>query len=100
MTARKPNGEPVYKDWYRLSRWQKLRARQLAKEPLCAFCRKRGRVEPATVCDHVTPHRGNEVLFWGGPFQSLCRTCHNVDKKLIENGKPPPLTFGVDGWPL
>ncbi len=37
-------------------------------------------VTAATVCDHITPHRGDETLFWSGPFQSLCAYHHNSTK--------------------
>src|SRR6266404_1730756 len=33
-------------------------AHQLRIEPLCRLCLEAGRVTPATVADHVTPHRG------------------------------------------
>nr|WP_245581848.1 hypothetical protein [Phyllobacterium phragmitis] len=36
------------------------------------------------VCDHVTPHRGDEELFWSGPFQTLCKPCHDRDKQRME----------------
>ena len=58
--------------------------RQLTAEPLCAYCAKAGKVEAATVCDHIKPHRGDLVLFWAGPFQSLCQSCHSSDKQREE----------------
>jgi hypothetical protein len=39
---------------------------------------------PATVCDHVTPHRGDVAKFWSGPFQSLCQPCHDREKQRAE----------------
>lgn len=77
--------------WYGTARWQRLRARQLQAQPLCAFCAARGLVITATVCDHTEPHRGDEVKFWAGPFTSLCKPCHDSDKQRIEKGgKPRP----------
>lgn len=64
-------------------RWQKRRAQQLAEHPLCAFCLRLGRTEVATVADHITPHRGDPVLF-EGPLQSLCTTCHSSLKQAME----------------
>lgn len=65
--------------------WRQLRARHLAHHPLCEFCRRLGRVEPATVVDHVTPHRGSEVLFWDEQnLQSLCKLCHDSHKQTLE----------------
>ncbi|EQA96840.1 hypothetical protein V475_20370 [Sphingobium baderi LL03] len=89
--------EPAHKRWYKTARWQRLRARQLASEPLCAMCHPR--VTSATVCDHKEPHRGDEVKFWTGPFQSLCASCHNSDKQRIEKGGKPRPRIGPDGWP-
>ena len=61
-------------------KWRKARARFLRRNPLCAECRKEGRLTPAMVVDHVIPHRGNQALFWDeGNWQPLCKVCH--DKK-------------------
>lgn len=58
--------------------WRLARADFLAENPLCAECRKRGKLEPATRVDHVIPHRGDRRLFWDrSNWQSLCETCHN-----------------------
>lgn len=64
-------------------RWQKRREDQLRKEPLCRYCQAEGRVTPATVADHITPHRGDKELF-KGPLQSLCETCHSSVKQREE----------------
>lgn len=57
-------------------------------------------VEPATVVDHVIPHRGNPDLFWDeNNCQSLCQYHHDSHKQLIEHGKDVPI-FGDDGWPI
>jgi len=32
----------------------------------------------ATVVDHITPHKGDNDLFWDrANWQSLCESCHN-----------------------
>ena len=36
--------------------WARRRAHQLRVEPLCRLCLEAGRVVPATVADHATPH--------------------------------------------
>lgn len=89
--------EPPHRRWYKTARWQRLRAAQLQAYPLCAMCPG---VVPATICDHVQPHRGDETKFWTGPFQSLCKPCHDSDKQRIENGNKPKARIGADGWPL
>lgn len=65
--------------------WAVLRERQLAYEPLCAMCREAGRVEPATVVDHIEPHKGRvESFFDEGNLQSLCKPCHDSHKQRAE----------------
>ena len=78
--------EQEWRAWYKTARWVRLRAAQLNTEPLCRMCFAADRIEGATVCDHVEPHRGDPVKFWDGPFQSLCQTCHNVAKQRDERG--------------
>jgi hypothetical protein len=85
---------------YHTKRWQRVRARQLAESPLCKYCFEgRGLVTPATVCDHVTPHKNDLLNFWAGPFQSLCANCHQSTKRHVElHGFRPDI--GLDGYPI
>lgn len=58
-------------------RWQQIRKRVLAEEPLCRFCRDRGRVTAAQEVDHVLP------LADGGThdrdnLRPLCKSCHST----------------------
>ena len=58
-------------------RWQQSRLRFLAANPLCVECKRLGYITEATVVDHVTPHRGNQVLFWDERnWQALCAPHH------------------------
>ena len=83
------------------SAWQKARAAFLRGNPLCAFCRREGRLTAASVVDHVIPHKGDMDLFWdSGNWQSLCKPHHDRDKKLIEAGKTPRGRIGIDGYPV
>src|SRR5262245_50671815 len=70
--------------WYSTARWARIRRHQLLKHPLCKYCAERGIVTPATICDHVEPHYGDVNKFWLGPFQSLCKQCHDSTKRFIE----------------
>src|SRR5262249_60858607 len=91
-------GQPTKWDtWYSSRRWARIRRHQLLEQPLCAFCLDRGIVEPATICDHVEPHRGDVNKFWLGPFQSLCKRCHDSTKRLAETPGFPP-DAGLDVW--
>lgn len=69
------------------SRWQTARECYLAAHPLCVECQKRGRTEAATVVDHVTPHKGDKVLFWQSDnWQSLCKRCHDSKTATTDGG--------------
>lgn len=60
--------------------WDKARAAFLAKHPKCVKCG-----EPATVVDHITPHRGYMRLFWDRKnWAPLCAHCHNSTKQSEE----------------
>lgn len=66
-------------------KWQQARAQFLREHPLCVMCDADGRVEAATVVDHITPHRGDQSLFWRrSNWQSLCSTHHSRDKQRAE----------------
>jgi len=53
--------------------WEDARAAYLKYNPLCVVCNR-----PATVVDHVIPHRGVKTLFWSRDnWQALCAKCHN-----------------------
>lgn len=65
-------------------RWQRRREAQLRSEPMCAYCARQGFVTPATVADHIVPHRGDPELFENGELQSLCASCHSSAKQREE----------------
>ncbi len=61
-------------------RWQMASKAFLDHHPLCVRCEAEGRSTPATVVDHITPHRGDRNLFWDARnWQPLCKRHH--DKK-------------------
>lgn len=90
--------ENPWRGWYNTSRWQRIRSAQLAAYPLCVMCQEVGTLTPATVCDHVEPHRGDEAKFWHGATQSLCESCHNRHKQREERGRRVPWAVDEDGW--
>jgi 5-methylcytosine-specific restriction enzyme A len=89
------------------SRWQKARATYLLAHPLCVECGKSGRLTVATVVDHITPHKGDQSLFWNHDnWQSLCKQCHDI-KTAREDGAfgnkastKASQACGTDGMPL
>ena len=59
-------------------KWREARANYLRMHPLCVRCMKYGKITPATVVDHIVPHRGDQLLFWDSEnWQSLCKACHD-----------------------
>ena len=88
--------------------WARLRARVLAEEPICRWCRERGAVSAASksvVCDHIVPLTlgGTDAR---GNLAGMCKACHD-EKTLAEaamaQGKRAPkrkVAVGHDGWPL
>lgn len=59
-------------------RWRTYRLRFIAEHPLCDDCAAQGKVVPTEVVDHVTPHKGDQQLFWDERnHRSLCKACHD-----------------------
>lgn len=60
--------------------WDKARTDYLSAHPTCRYCQ-----EPATVVDHIKPHRGDMALFWNqSNWQPLCTRCHSSIKQSRE----------------
>lgn len=77
-TRRKASAE--YNSLYHSRRWREMRLAFLAENPCCALCGA-----PASIVDHIEPHRGDGQLFYDeGNLQSLCQSCHSA-KTLREN---------------
>jgi 5-methylcytosine-specific restriction endonuclease McrA len=81
--------------------WRKLRLVHLAKQPLCVYCQKQGKVVQANVVDHIKPHRGVESLQYDPDnLQSLCKPCHDRHKQREENSGKKFVPIGLDGYPI
>jgi 5-methylcytosine-specific restriction protein A len=66
-------------------RWNRARRLFLSEHPLCRMCQAHGIITPATVVDHVVPHRGDPSLFWDrNNWQPLCKRHHDRDKQRLE----------------
>ena len=77
--------------------WRKARATYLRNHPLCVMC---DRPTPATVVDHIIPHKGDQALFWNTDnWQSLCKTHHDATKQRSER-KGVEIGGDVYGRPL
>ena len=67
---------------YKLAIWRNpkhgLRARQLAKQPLCEPHLKQGKVVAANTVNHRVPHKGDMTLFADPEnLESACAACHS-----------------------
>lgn len=95
MTRERPHA------WvYKTALWQRLRAVQLLTEPLCRYHRELGQVVPATVVDHIKPHKGDRNLaFDPENLQSLCKDCHDMHAQSKDRGEPVA-GCDADGFPL
>ncbi|BGI51986.1 MAG: HNH endonuclease signature motif containing protein [Candidatus Hamiltonella defensa (Ceratovacuna japonica)] len=79
-------------------RWDKARRAFLAKNPLCVMCQAHHLIHPATVVDHIIPHRlrfaqtteevtAAQKRFWDEKnWQPLCVQHHNTTKQRMEKG--------------
>ena len=76
------------KQWhglYESAEWRKVRAAFLKKYPICFICGK-----PATIADHIIPHRGDLTLFYDeNNLQPMCQSCHSR-KTMRENNNFHP----------
>ncbi len=77
-----------YRQWYRTTRWTKLRKVILLRDLYtCAMC---GRISATGMdVDHKTPHRGDERLFWDeSNLEVLCHSpCHAKHKQAQERAE-------------
>lgn len=63
--------------FYQTREWRADRKAHLTANPICVECEKEGRIEPATVSDHITPiENGGDKWDWANR-QALCASHHN-----------------------
>lgn len=85
--------KPEWSDKYNYA-WRKARNLYIAENPICVMCEAQGKLTPATVVDHVIPHKGDDTLFWDmGNWQSLCKRHHDRDKRRMENRLGRKITY-------
>lgn len=76
--------------------WDKASKRFLADNPLCRGCR---RDVPATVTDHVVPHKGDAARFWDqSNWQPACGWHHDVVKQALERLFEAGVVTADDLW--
>lgn len=99
MTGYRSKEATAYRRLYSLAKWKRRRLDQLTREPLCRWCEAAGLITPATIADHVVPHRGDLDLFWNGELQSMCAVCHDAGKSRQERGGYDS-ACDLDGYPI
>ena len=69
------------------SAWRRESAAFLAQRPVCVDCGG-----PATVVDHVQPHKGDPVKFWDrGNWAPMCRRDHSCKTVKLDGGYGNPV---------
>ena len=76
------------------ARWRRYRKAYLAEHPLCLYCLEKEPpvITPATVVDHIEPHRGDYELFWNPEnHKASCKECHDTKTAREDGafGNPP-----------
>ena len=81
------------RELYRSKRWTDLRRDYLRHHPFCS-CGDR-----AVVLDHQLGHSGDwEARFWTGPFQAMCKPCHNTKTNRERVDRAPWTPLRRRGW--
>lgn len=78
--SRKYNKPGSNQEFYNSKSWRKASAHQRAIEPLCRECKKKGKLTPAQMTDHIIPITQGGALFDIENLQSLCNRCHAVKR--------------------
>jgi 5-methylcytosine-specific restriction enzyme A len=68
-------------EWpYNTARWQRVRRRQLLREPLCRACQVEGVINAASEVDHIERVSVGGAVFDPANMQSLCKQHHSVKR--------------------
>ena len=82
------DSEP-WRKLYNTARWKRLRLVMFRRDHfICQMCRRIESNTAKLVCDHITPHKGDEALFWDqGNLQTVCKPCHDSEKQKQERAQ-------------
>lgn len=82
-------------DVLKTQRWQRVRARQLARRPLCETCD-----QPALDVHHIVARAAGGAVFDPANLKSLCRPCHSRVTAKERTGRAYIAAgCGPDGYP-
>lgn len=88
--VRRREAQP-WRRFYKTAAWLQARAAQLSLQPLCERCLAEGIIEPATVVNHRTPHKGDWLLFIDpANHESTCKPHHDRDIQAEERAAARP----------
>lgn len=74
--------------FYNSTEWRKLKEVVFAEEPLCRFCKEKGRLKLAEVVDHVIDIIDSPWLcLENSNVRPLCTQCHNSRTALTNTSK-------------
>ncbi len=74
------------------ARWRRESKEHLAANPWCVPCQRVGHRTPATMVDHVKPHKGDVQLFWDkSNWQSSCLPCNSRKAAKFEGAFGNPI---------
>ena len=85
--------------FYGHRRWRRARRAYLTAYPLCVYCEREGRVEVATVVDHIIPRRAGGADYDWDNLQGLCIACHGIKTREDERTYPYVKPSGEGGGP-
>lgn len=72
------------RSFYKTPEWLYARREQLKRKPFCEECLKAGKIQKATMVDHIIPIKQGGDKFAPANLQSLCWGCHS--RKSVEEG--------------
>lgn len=106
-TAKRTDERAAFNGMYNTASWQRKRALQLSKQPLCQACISIGKVKGANHVDHLFSWSAiGTDAFYRNVFQSLCHECHSL-KTLLERdgiyrhynvGTEPHKDYSIDDY--
>ncbi|MEZ5933116.1 MAG: HNH endonuclease signature motif containing protein [Alphaproteobacteria bacterium] len=97
-----PSIKRLVSKWTRTAAWRELELDILCRQPWCVYCEAVGIRRVSSVIDHITPHRGDGILFWDrSNLQPLCVSCHGAKSQHERFSDQPyrPPGVALDGTP-
>lgn len=82
-----PQKKPTSEPFYNTREWKdRLRKQYISNNPFCTECNRLGKVEIATVVDHIIPISKGGAAKDERNYQSLCKYHHDVKRGKERHG--------------